>query len=48
MCVDRAWGPDNAAMKERSLRPSNIVKRTRKHEFLDAMELVAPKLSWPQ
>ena len=38
----RARSPDNTDMKQSSLGLSNTVKRTRKREFLDAMELVVP------
>ena len=42
MCFKAALQPDNTAMKQSSLGLSNTVKRTRKREFLDAMELVVP------
>ena len=38
----RARSPDNTDMKQSSLGLSNTVKRTRKREFLEAMELVVP------
>lgn len=34
---------DNPRMKQSSLGLSNTTKRTRKREFLDAMELVVPR-----
>ena len=40
--LTKAWSRDNRAMKQSSLGLSNTVKRTRKREFLDAMELVVP------
>ena len=42
MCFEQARSPDNTRMKQSSLGLSHTTKRTRKREFLDAMELVVP------
>ena len=42
MCLSQCAGEDNTLMKQSSLGLSNTTKRTRKREFLDAMELVVP------